>query len=324
MAAVWSRMSGVAQPWIAPDTPAEPHRSPQVRLDVAKQRRAVGPLGGSPVERLQPRGVGAILDGGFEVLRFRFPLIAALTVTLVAPLMGVPLLVRNLRVQDRLEDMSSVNFNLGFGPATPGEGATWALEQLGGGLALALVGVAIGHLVAAWLRGEDPGYRDVMKLVLRRGPVAAAAWVMALIPKSLGVLACGVGVLFTVSMFVVLSPLVANEAVGPFAAVGRCFKLSSGRRATAMVGFVVCGLCVKVAFGLVGMLVATILESQVLQRPTWGWIAMSAVELGFALLLIPVQAGWASLAYLDLRVRSEGLDIVLESERLFPGTANAR
>jgi len=73
-----------------------------------------------------------------------------------------------------------------------------------------------------------------------------------------------------------------------------------------------------------GLLVATVLESQVLQSPTWGWIAMSAVELGFALLLIPVQAGWASLAYLDLRVRSEGLDMVLESERLFAGTANAR
>lgn len=311
-------MGPVAQPWTTPDTPSEPRRAPVTAPVGTAQAPVRGPLRGAPVERLQPRGVGAILDGGFEVLRFRFPLIVALTATVVTPLLGIPLLVRNLRLQDRVDAFSSVSVNLGVGPSTSGEVLSWGIQTLGGGVALALLGLGVGFLVTAWLRGDDPTYRDVMRLLARRGPLAVAAWVVALAPKALGLAACGIGVIFSVAMFVVLSPVLANEAVGPFAAIARSYRLSSGRRASSMVGLVLCGMLVQLAFSMLAFMIASVLESELLRQPSWGWIVVSAVQLAFSLLLYPLQAAWATLAYLDLRVRAEGLDIVLEGERLFP------
>ena len=46
---------------------------------------------------------------------------------------------------------------------------------------------------------------------------------------------------------------------------------------------------------------------------SWIWIAVAAVDVVVQLVMAPVLAGWAVLAYLDLRVRTEGLDLELEA-----------
>lgn len=312
-------MGRVGQPWIAPDTPAEPRQSAPRPLDVAPMPTLPRPLRGSPVERFRPRGIGSILDAGFEVLRFRFPLIASLTATIVAPLMGLPLLIRNFRIQDRVDGFTSFKLNLGLGPDTGGQLTAWALERIGTGIALAFVGVAITRLVESWLLGEDPTYREVLAIVLRRAPVAAAAWLLALVPKALGIVAFGGGLIFTVAMFVVLSPVVASEGSGPLTSLRRSWRLSSRQRTSTMMGLVVCGAGVQLALGLIASLLGLLLQSQLLKSPDWGWAAMSGVQIAAALFLMPLQAAWASLAYFDLRARAEGLDIDLERTRIFGG-----
>lgn len=311
-------MAAVGQPWIAPDTPADRPRSLPRSTASTQRARPDSPLRGSPLERLQPRGIGSILDAGFEVLRFRFPLIASITITLVAPLMGLPLLLRLTRIGDRVDDVSDVRINLGVGPETGGQTVAWVVERLGAAVALALLGIAIGYLLGAWLRGDDPGYGAVMRVVGRRGPVALAAWLLALIPKLAGLVVCGVGAIFTVAMFVIISPAVANEAIGPAAAVARSWRLSSGRRTTTMMGLVVCGFGVALLLGVISTLAGSVVKQSLPGEPTWGWAVVTGIQIAGALVLLPVQAAWASLAYLDLRVRAEGLDIVVESERIFP------
>src|SRR4029077_8800244 len=97
------------------------------------------------------------------------------------------------------------------------------------------LGVAMAHLVSGWLAGEDPGAGEVLRVVGRRSGVALLAWLIALLLKGLSILACGVGVVLTIPMFMVLSPVVAIEGVGPLAAVKRSWRLSSRRFITMVV-----------------------------------------------------------------------------------------
>ena len=68
----------MGQPWIAPDTPAEPRSTAPARPVPAGApgQAPTGPLRGSPMGRLAPRGIWSILDGGFEVVRYRFATVA--------------------------------------------------------------------------------------------------------------------------------------------------------------------------------------------------------------------------------------------------------
>src|ERR1700742_879390 len=111
-------MSPVGQPWIAPDTAAEPARPLDVRppvLTTAPPDRRRG-LRNSPVERLQPSGLAAILDGGFDVMRFRFPTIVAFTAVIVLPLAGIPAAVAQFQLTRRLDNINRVpTARLGLG-----------------------------------------------------------------------------------------------------------------------------------------------------------------------------------------------------------------
>ena len=50
---------------------------------------------------------------------------------------------------------------------------------------------------------------------------------------------------------------------------------------------------------------------------SWVWVAAGVVGVVIELVLLPLKAAWASLAYVDLRVRTEGLDLELELDEVF-------
>jgi hypothetical protein len=283
--------------------------------------RAVdGTLSSSPVRHLQPRGVGEILDGGFEVLRYRFVTLMAVTAIFGLPLYALPAL---LGVADR--GHTDAFANQGTGLPGFGDGSTQntsgllsLLTLLGGALAIALIGVAVAHLVTSWVMGGDPTIRATLRHVASRSPVLVGAWVLAMLIKAAGVAVCFVGFIFVAPLLLVLAPVVSSERLGPAASVGRTWRLSRPRFASLLGLVVVSGIVtwvITVVLSLISLLV-----TQIWQDATWVWVVAGATSVVVRLLLLPLQAAWAALAYIDLRVRLEGLDLQLEADELFEVT----
>jgi MFS family permease len=312
-------MSPVGQPWTAPDTPSEPRRpvegrAPVVTTAVRDRRRG---LRDSPVERLQPRGLWSILDGGFEVMRFRFGTIAAFSAIVVLPLAGIPALIAASHVGSRLDDTRSVPAaTLGTGINSNSRTFQLLVSGLGSAIALALVGVGITYLVTGWLIGEDHTLGDTLRHVGRRSWVVAVAWLAVLPLKVLGVFACLVGVLFVLGAFLPLSAVVSAEALGPFASIGRCRRLAR-RHLGSLAGLTVIMIVLTFALESVAAGIVVVIRDGAFSDASWSWAITAALTIAFRLVLTPIQAAWAALAYLDLRVRSEGLDLELEASELF-------
>jgi len=292
-------------------------RAPVVTSVVRDRRRG---LRNSPVERLQPRGISSILDGGFEVMRFRFSTVAALSAIVVLPLAGIPALIAVSNVGSRLDNTQTVPAaSLGTGITSNSRTFELVISALGGAIALALVGVGIAYLVTGWLVGEDHSLGETLRHVGSRSWVIVVAWLAVLPLKVLGVFACLIGVLFVLGAFLPLSAVVSAERLGPFASVGRCWRLARRHLAPlaslALIIIVLNVVLQTVATGIVG-----VIRSNLLPNVSWSWVVSGALTIAFRLVLTPVQAAWAALAYLDLRVRSEGLDLELEATELFGGT----
>ncbi len=271
------------------------------------------------MRRLRPRGVGEILDGGFDVLRHRPATVLSLTAIVVLPLYALPTLLNFGRISSVTDTLGSETpqnpFTVAFGGGTGTDPVLGWLSTGGSWLALAIVGVGIGALVSAWMMGSDPSLGMILRITLRRLPVLFVAWLAALPIKFLGFVVCLIGVLIPVSLLMVMSPVIATEPVGPFAAIARSWRLSS-RRLFPMMVVVIGGAFVSIAVSLILTLVG-ILVLSIWQSASWVWIALGVVDVLIALLLVPLRAAWAALAYVDLRVRTEGLDIELESTELF-------
>lgn len=277
-------------------------------------------LRGSPVDRLQPRRVGALLDGGFEVLRFRARTLFLVSAAILIPLVAVPQAL-SYRGLDPTQ--------LSFGSTVGGSGlftspvVQVAPQGLVGLLALAalpllamaLLGLAMGHLVGGWLAGDDPGPAAVLRATLRQAPVALAAYVIVLPLKALGFAACYVGALVVIGQFQVLSPVIAFERLGPLKAIGRSWKLSS-RRFFRGPGLVL-GLALVSAAVSIALLGIQTLVDQLLDTASWGWAVTGALGAAITMLLAPFQAAVAVLHYVDLRVRAEGLDLQLRAIEVF-------
>jgi hypothetical protein len=278
-------------------------------------------LPSSPVRRLQPRGVGEILDGGFEVLRFRFVTLMTITTLFGVPLYALPTLLRIASGGSRasvLDAQSSILRVFTSEGGTDNSGTLMGfVAAVGGALALAIVGVAVAHLVTSWLMGGDPTFRDTLGHVARRGPVLGGAWALALLVKGLGVITC-VGWIFTIPLLMVLSPVVSCERIGPIASVRRTWRLSRPRWGM-LAGLAIVSALVTSILWLVLSAIST-LVLQIWKDASWVWAASAVVGVVIQLLLLPIQAAWASLAYVDLRVRTEGLDLELEADELFEAT----
>lgn len=297
--------------WSAPGAGVDLPRQPPATVEVPSDRTSI-PLVGSPVDRLGPRRVGAILDAGFEVIRFRFSVIATITAVVVLPLTAVPVVIEFLRL-DRIEP----SFNpmaVIFGSGSPGLASM--LNGLAPTVALALSGVVTSHLVMAWLAGRDPGVAELLRVGFSRWPVAIGAWLVVAPLKALGVVACGVGAVVPIAAMLVLSPVVGVEGRGVIGSVRRTWQLAR-RRLGPLVGLTCASIAVVVTFQLILEVVSAAVLRPLVEERVWRILLLEGSRVAFDLLMIPLQAAWAAFAYLDLRVRTEGLDLELETGRLF-------
>lgn len=89
----------------------------------------------------------------------------------------------------------------------------------------------------------------------------------------------------------------------------------AARRFWPALGLVVLGAIVTF---ITQMAIETVPGSLSFVLPSdWVWVGLSATAAVSAMVLFPITAAMATLLYLDMRVRTEGLDIELEAIERF-------
>lgn len=186
-------------------------------------------------------------------------------------------------------------------------------------LALVFVAAGLTRLVSAWQVGHD---LTVGELVRGLRPLVwplVASLVLVKAGELVGLMFCVLPALAVMTWCMVTVPAIAAEGLGPVEGVRRSARLT-GRRFWPVLG-------IAILSGLVMQFFAFAIEAipQVVLwltgADTFSWVIAGLTGAVTAVLTTPVVAGAAVLVYLDLRVRTEGLDLELEAIDAFPDPA---
>jgi hypothetical protein len=192
-----------------------------------------------------------------------------------------------------------------------GTTAAGLLGLMGMSVSLPFVCAATTALVLARHRGHDPSLGELVGTVVRKAPILFVAWVLVHVAEVLGLFLCGVGALAAMTLFLVTAPAVVAEDLGPVAAMRRSARLAR-RRFWPTLG-------VAMLTGIVASLFdqalssAPVLLAVLVGTDGAGWLLLGAGGVMSSIVTTPVVAAATTLYYLDLRVRTEGLDLELEA-----------
>jgi hypothetical protein len=268
---------------------------------------------------LHPMTLGDILDGAFKLLKANVR-----TIVLVAAVFLVPInLVAGFFQRDLLGGYGFLQLAndpslIDQANADPSNALLLSavLAALASFLITPFIGGAVSKIVAASYLGEEPEPGPVMRATARRFLALLGAFFFTLLLKLVGLLVCVVGVLVPMTFFLVTTPAVMVEELGPIQAMARSVTLVRTRFWPVM------------GIGVLSGLLASVLES-ILSWPfglaagligfRWGWILAAIGEILPALVTMPLVAIVATLVYFDLRIRNEGFDLQMIAAELARG-----
>jgi hypothetical protein len=269
---------------------------------------------------LHPMTIGDILDGAFKLLTANIR-----TIVLVSAVFLIPVnLVAGFFQRDLLGGYGLLQFlndpSLVDRTATSGPSDALLLGTVIAALASFLItpfiGGAVSRVVASSYLGEELAPGPVVRATTHRFLALLGAFFFALLLKLAGALFCLVGALVPMTLFLVTTPAVMVEELGPIQAMARSVTLVRTRFWQVM------------GIGVLSGVLATVLES-ILSWPfgivvgligfRWGWILAAAGEIVPALVTMPLVAIVATLVYFDLRIRNEGFDLQMIAAELARG-----
>jgi hypothetical protein len=299
--------SVVDQPVPEAPTPAAPAEPQLVSPDGEARRPGADAVPSIP---LMPRTTADILDGGFAVLKARPARIVGLTAAFVVPLQVVAAYLQ----RDYLGGVPIADF-ITDDPTVLNEqsSGTQGAEIVAGigvivlsTLALVCVAAALAHLVTQWTMGRDPRIGELFGVIARRSWPLLVTFVVVKLAEVGGALACYVGLPFVMALFVPVAPVVGVEGLGPFASLGRATRLARARYWPT--------LGIALLMGLTSWLLSTALSALPQFLAGWvgldrAWPILAVGNIAAEVIVVPFVAAATVLLYLDLRVRTEGLDI---------------
>jgi hypothetical protein len=269
---------------------------------------------------LHPMTFGDLLDGSFRLLKANLRTIVLVTAVFVVPvnlvaaffqrdLFGGTSLLQLMNDPSLLEEAAST------GPSNAALfGSLFA--ALAGVLVTPFVGGAVSRVVAAsYLGGAlEPG--PALRATGRRFLALLGAFFFTLLLKAVGLVLCLVGALVPMTFFLVTTPAVMVEELGPIQAMARSVALVRPRFWPVMGIGVVSGLLAT----FLGNILATPFQFAALAVGfRWGWILVAVGGILPALVTTPFVSIVATLVYFDLRIRNEGFDLELIAAELARG-----
>jgi hypothetical protein len=258
-----------------------------------------------------------LLDGSFTALRQRPGTLLAVVAVVVLPFSFLEgYLSRGILGGVGLNELMEDPTLLGTGAPDAVLGVS-PLVYLLDWIQLAVAGVPVALVVGGWLHGEDTGTVQALTFTVRRSWAIATAFVLIHVAELAGLALLVLPGLFAVLVFSLTSPVLALEPhLGPVAAMARSARLARRRLGsviavvvlTALVGYGVSN-AVELLPGLVSVFIGT--------ERAWPLVAVSAMLS--SLLVVPFTAGVMCLLYLDIRFRTEGLDLEVRARQLDVG-----
>jgi hypothetical protein len=305
----------MADPWVAPDTPASPPPAPALPVVGAPPApRNAARAAELPV--LRPLTTTDILDGGLRTWKAAPATLAAVAAAIVVP---AQVLVGYL-TRDAVEDLDlGSSFTDALTTSGPDDvetgfgGDLFFVGLLVDGLSLALVTVAVARFVAASATGHRLTFGPLLGIVVRRSWAVALAWLLVHAVEAVFAIALLAPALLPMTWFAVVSAVVACEDAGPLRAMKRSYRLCRRRFGTVL------GICLLTALVDAALSAAlTAVGTMYLEADLpAGWAVNTAVSAAALLVTVPFVAAVVALLYLDLRARTEGLDIELAAGRVF-------
>jgi hypothetical protein len=272
-----------------------------------------------PRVALRPMTLADVLDGGFAAVKARPRKILGFAAGFVVP---VQLVIAFLS-----RDAEGVGFAFWFGDGSTANGES----STGGGeflltiallivpsLALVCVAAGLSHLISGWSVGRDAPAREMLGVVARRWWPLLATFVVVHVAEIASVFACYIGLAFVMPLFVVVAPVIGTEGASTGEALSRSFRLVRGRYWPTL-GIT---LLMGVTSSLLGFALASVPQAAALAiGPESGWPLFALAGILSQVVTTPFVAAATVLLYLDLRVRSEGLDIDIAARDLLDPAA---
>jgi hypothetical protein len=265
---------------------------------------------------LRALSTGDRLDGGLRILQLAPAKVLALAALAVVPVSLLSALVLSGRVTDAAPEADAV-FGQPLVALLAGEGdeaVLGGLLLLVESLGLSFVAAAVGMLATGWYLGVDRPLGDLVRAAARRLPALAVAGLLVHAAEVGAGLVGVVPAIFPMALFAVVAPIIGVEGLGPIAALRRSSALT--RKLLSQV------LSTVVAVAVVDLLLRVALAGSAIvyvgtELPA-GRTVVAIVAMLARLVTVPFVAGASVMLYLDLRVRLEGLDIVLAADERFP------
>lgn len=258
-----------------------------------------------------------IIDGAWGVIKARPRTVFTITAMIILPLeiLAAFLAQGSVAVLDLVA--STVDSTPSSSRALLG-GSGLIIAQLIQNLAPFFLGAAIARLVSSWYAGGDMTARQAVVAAFRKAPALLGAFAILVPIKLLGWATCGVALVFVLPLVMVTAPAIVIEDLGPVAGPKRAFELAR-RRFWPCVGVwflaLVVELVVNLALSIVPSMISAVVPSAIAP------IVAGAGTVFAAFVTKPFMVAVAVLLYLDLRVRTEGLDLELEATDAFARAA---
>jgi hypothetical protein len=268
-----------------------------------------------PPVPLEPMTVSDVLDGAWAVFKARPRTVFLLSAMIVVPFQVLQAVLARGAVGHLDADAlfgTSASGGSGSGIDTALLGGAY-LADVVHGLSLFILGGAIAHLVTSWYSGRDVTPADAAKAALRKLHIYLGAFLLLLVPKAFS---CGIGLPFVIPLFMFTAPAIMIENLGPIAGARRSFQLAI-RRYWSCVWIWLLAFIIELVVNSMIERIPTTLADLVPTIDQWQDVLVPAFNGFAALLTAPFIVSVCVLQYLDLRVRSEGLDLDREAARVF-------
>jgi hypothetical protein len=265
---------------------------------------------------LRPLGIGEILDVGIKIYLRNWLTLWKVVVFVVLP---AQILVNVVYASATPSDQSVSNGSP-FGSTQPTVVSNHDLAIFATGLGVAiLVSYISGQLAqAACLRtvadaylGDVVNWRSSLRYALRRLPALIGLSLLTGILLVIGLLLCIVPGVYLWGAFYVAVPALLIEGSGPIRSLGRSRELVSGRWWGTMGVAVVGYLLVAIVSAMLTAVLVGVAFSNPARNTATGFVLNTIASTVGSMLTTPAAAAFATVLYIDLRVRKEGFDLLL-------------
>lgn len=259
---------------------------------------------------LHPMTLGDILDGSFKLFKAN-----ARTVLLIVAVIYLPLQVVSAF---SMRDTIGVGlFNVFNDPSitsteidqTQQDMGQLVIQLIAGALSLLatpFIAGAIARVVGASYLGEEVGPAEALRSAGRKFGPLLGSFILVHLAEGVGLLACLIGAVFVMPMFVMVAPAIVVENLGPIEGMKRSWNLTKNRY------WQVLGIALLSGF------IASMLGSILSQVPTlvamlvggsFAWVIVALAGVAASMLSAPIVTIVATLLYFDARIRNEAFDL---------------